>query len=279
MKENGRLFLVGCPRSGTTLLQCLLAAHPLIASFPESHFFTHLVPGQRWRRMLGQAKEGIDGRYLEYLEKLERLDLRQRIPQGKKKAAPYARSFTRILDELTEAQGKEIWLEKTPVHLLYIKHIQKLVPGARFIHIVRSGEDVVASLYEVTHKHPEVWGGSRNLEECVTRWLGDLRTSARYRSRPDHIVVRYEKLVAEPKEVLEDVCRFAEVEFDAQMLADYSGEAERLVLKAETWKTGAGGAIKSANAGKFHKLFDEEQRQYVRRRLAGVKLEELFPHY
>jgi hypothetical protein len=36
--QRTRLFLVGCPRSGTTLLQSLLAAHPQIASFPESHF-------------------------------------------------------------------------------------------------------------------------------------------------------------------------------------------------------------------------------------------------
>ncbi|MBD2041428.1 sulfotransferase family protein [Microcoleus sp. FACHB-672] len=32
-----RLFIVGCPRSGTTLLQCLLAAHSQMISFPESH--------------------------------------------------------------------------------------------------------------------------------------------------------------------------------------------------------------------------------------------------
>ena len=38
-----RIFLVGCPRSGTTLTQSLLAAHPMVASFPESHFFSHLL--------------------------------------------------------------------------------------------------------------------------------------------------------------------------------------------------------------------------------------------
>ncbi|MGL4503377.1 MAG: sulfotransferase family protein, partial [Planktothrix sp.] len=45
---KNRIFLVGCPRSGTTLLQSLLAAHPQIASFPESHFFQSLAPAQPW---------------------------------------------------------------------------------------------------------------------------------------------------------------------------------------------------------------------------------------
>ncbi len=52
-KANGRrgIFLVGCPRSGTTLLQALLASHPAIRSFPESHYLRHIVgapPSRCW---------------------------------------------------------------------------------------------------------------------------------------------------------------------------------------------------------------------------------------
>jgi len=277
VSERGRLFLVACPRSGTTLLQCLLAAHPRIASYPESHFFPHLVPAQRWRRALGLAKKGIGSHFHEYLHKLGRQDLREWVPAGERRARPYARAFAAVLDRLTEEQGKDIWLEKTPVHLLYIRHIRKLVPEVRFIHMVRSGEDVVASLYEVTGKYPKVWGGARGVDESVDRWLRDVRTSRRYLKDPDHALVRYEDLVTEPGKVLEALCAFIGVAFDEQMLADYAQQAGRLVLADETWKAGADRAIENANAGKFYQVFDEDQQQRVRQRLGNAELEKLFP--
>ena len=43
IKIKDRIFIVGCPRSGTTLLQSLLAAHPQIHSFPETHFFPNTI--------------------------------------------------------------------------------------------------------------------------------------------------------------------------------------------------------------------------------------------
>ena len=48
-----RAFIVSCPRSGTTLLQSLLAAHSDIHSFPESNFFALATPRNLWRRFLG----------------------------------------------------------------------------------------------------------------------------------------------------------------------------------------------------------------------------------
>lgn len=86
---QARLFLVGCPRTGTTLIQSLLAAHSQIASFPESHLLL-AGGGTRW--------------------------------------------------------GQTIWLEKTPLHLLYIKQFEQFIPGVKFIHLLRNGADVVASL-------------------------------------------------------------------------------------------------------------------------------------
>lgn len=62
MKIEGRFFIVGFPRSGTTLLQSLLAAHPQIASFPESYFFPNAVE-KKGLRILGisslKAKENL----------------------------------------------------------------------------------------------------------------------------------------------------------------------------------------------------------------------------
>ena len=62
-----RIFLVGCPRSGTTLLQSLLAAHPDITSFPESHFFRHLIDNRRWlHRTFGIASKRARTRKIKF---------------------------------------------------------------------------------------------------------------------------------------------------------------------------------------------------------------------
>ena len=56
------------------------------------------------------------------------------------------------------AQGKTIWLEKSPDHLRYIDQIEKLVDEAKFIHILRNGFDNIASIYDLAGKYPETWG-------------------------------------------------------------------------------------------------------------------------
>ena len=67
----GRLFVVGCPRSGTTLLQCLLGAHSQIISLPETAYFADLISGQRSRRLLGIASPAQKDRYKKFLSIIE----------------------------------------------------------------------------------------------------------------------------------------------------------------------------------------------------------------
>ena len=45
-----RIYIVGCPRSGTTLLQSMVAAHPLLTSYPETHFWDYTIPKNRYLR-------------------------------------------------------------------------------------------------------------------------------------------------------------------------------------------------------------------------------------
>ena len=204
MATSRKFFLVACPRSGTTLLQCILAAHSSIASFPESHFFPRLLPRERWRRFLGIANREINDYFAGYAQLIGDPQPPEWPATPQRRAVPYVRAFVRILDRLTRDQGKRYWLEKTPGHLLYVEQIRRLVPDARFIHILRNGRDVVASLYEVTRAYPEVWGGERTIDECLDRWIGDVRTTSRYLGHGDHIVVRFEELVEDPSSPLKN---------------------------------------------------------------------------
>lgn len=255
-----RIFLVGCPRSGTTLLQSLLCAHPQVFSVPETHLYSLIPSPNRVLRRLGFARRDAPARFSALLASLGLPPVTVRSPFVR----DYLRALAAALDRATLAAGKTVWLEKTPRHLLFIDTIARTLPGAKFVHLVRRGPDVVASLYEVTRDYPEVWGGPRSLEACVERWLRDTAISRRYENRVGHFTVRYEALAEDPEGILRDLFAFVGVSYgDAQraaVMTGYAGAAEG-VAGGEAWKASVRGAIRPRR-GKFSS-FTPERQAYV----------------
>jgi hypothetical protein len=270
-----RIFLVGCARSGTTLLQSMLAAHPQIASFPESQFFMHLNPRyEPRRRALGLASQRARPELEKYLHEIGQEKMLQRLSRFAFFPSQYTKTFLEILDTLTAEQGKSLWVEKSPPHLHHIDFIEKLIPEAKFIHILRNGADVVASLYDATHKYPKsAWGNKPwSIDECIYLWLKGTQSSLSHQHKPNHILVKYEHLVEDPQSVLTELCRFIGVAFNEKMLREYSVAAKGVILKREPWKASVLNKIQNANSTKFYELFDEEQRQYILNRLSEVNV-------
>jgi hypothetical protein len=274
-KIKSRLFIVGCPRSGTTLLQSLLAVHPQISSFPETHFFSSLVPSRSWFRALGTGIASRRARVQleQYLEQINAQEMKTLIPKKAFFMHPYCQAFVSVLDKLTLRQGKICWIEKTPGHLHFIKYIEKLVLNSKFIHIIRGGENVIASLYKVTHEHPQVWGGPRSIDQCINRWINDTQITRSHLHKPNHTLVRYELLVEVTEKVLTEVCRFIGVKYDEKMLKDYQVAANQIVLGDEPWKASVEKPIGKVDANKFYRLFDEGQRLYILGRLKEVSID------
>lgn len=269
---QARIFLVGCPRSGTTLLQSMLAAHPQITSFPESFFYNYLVPSRPWMRKLGLASRWAKPQFKQFLSDIDRKDLQISIPQIGILMSQYSHNFISLLDQLTLEQEKNIWIEKTPSHLSYIPYIEQLVKEAKFIHLMRNGEDVVASLYEVTNKYPERWRGSKTIDECINIWLTAIQQSQKYLEKDNHLLVRHEDLTATPQSTLEHLCSFMDIQFDEKMLNSYGLVSKSLVLSHEPWKALVKQPIQNVKNTKFLKLFTESQRNYILEKTSRVNL-------
>lgn len=268
-----RTFLVGCPRSGTTLLQSMIAAHPQIVSFPETHFLvaTGKTLRGRWYTRLGLASPEMKGQVDRFLVDMDRTDMRVLLPRHGVWIRQYATALVKILDTLAGEQGKTCWLEKTPGHLHYVDLIERYIPRVQFIHIVRNGPDVVASLYQVTHEHPQGWGGVYDIDYCVDQWNHDIQLTKRYTRKTNHILVQYEQLVKNPQAVLTDVCDFIGITFNQDMIAHHSLAAEKLILANEIWKQESKQAI-YRECSKFERVFTQEQRAYILERLASIEL-------
>lgn len=275
LNQASPIFIVGCARSGTTLLQSLLASHPEIASFPESKFFVDLVrmPEEMSRRYaLGMVSKYLRPTLESFLDEVEHPELKHKLPKLPLVKA-YIRSFKAILTELTHLQGKSIWLEKTPEHLHRLKYIETYMPEAKIIHIIRSGVDVVASLYDLAQRHPNHWGRVfKNVDICIKRWSDDIAITHQYMDRPNHTLIYYEQLVASPTDEIKRLCEFIGVEFDTHMLKNYRQTSGHLVRSRETWKASTQNKIKNTNSEKFLSVFTPEQQHYVRQRVGEVEL-------
>ncbi len=272
-----RLFLVGCPRSGTTLLQSLLAAHSQIVSFPESHFYSRTISSRFPLRQCGLASLRSRTHFLQFLDMIGHSDMRHYLPRFAVSVRQYSRAFVAALDTVARDQNKRAWLEKTPRHLDHVCDIATMVPGSKFIHLVRNGEDVIASLYEAVNKHPGVWRSipTGDVDSCINRWVHSIQLSQRYVGVPDHAIVRYEHLVEAPEQVLNGLCAFIGVPFEPSMLESYADNAASLVLPFETWKGAVTQAIGSSSERKFNRLFNETQQRYIAAQIAHVDLSEL----
>lgn len=266
------IFLVGCPRSGTTLLQSLLGTHPLIYSFPETKFFQFALPEDRKeiiRKILGLISSNLPPRlrnFFEYnLERPELLDNFPRIPL----VFLYTKHFLKILDQLTLEKDKQVWLEKTPEHIFKISYIQNYLPSARFIHLVRQPKDVIASLYEITRKYPEWWGGTWDLEYCIKRWQDSVEISCKYLDHPQHLLVKYEDLVREPTICLENICDFLQLGFTEKMLENYGEIADYLTGKSSRNVNKLG--IVCNGSSKYQNIFSEEEKMFIEKKLSTME--------
>ncbi|MBP0028074.1 MAG: sulfotransferase [Roseofilum sp. Guam] len=270
------IFLGGCPRSGTTLLQSLLGGHPKIASFPESHLFQNLRI-RYLSRLLGLASIKGKKQINWFLDEIGQPEFQSKLSPVPLFIHEYVSVFTEALNKATEAQGKSVWLEKSPEHIRYIQLFEHLIPQSKFIHLVRNGGDVVASLYDVSHNHQrrDIWGEPWTIDKCVKTWIESVQFSSDHLHKPNHILIGYEKLVADPEKVLTQLCNFLGLEFDAVMLTAYSETAQKVVRPDETWKASVGAPIKSANGKKFYELFNQEQQDYILEKLSRINLENL----
>jgi hypothetical protein len=271
-----RIFLVGCPRSGTTLLQSLLFAHPRVISFPETHFFPKVVTSNR-RGRLGLASRQA-GEAIEYLIGLDLLG------PGEASRQPltvrgHARLLTKTLDAAAHRSGSSHWLEKTPNHVHYLREIERHVPNAKIVHMIRSGEAVVASLQEAALKRPDVWP-RRSIRELLEVWRSDLHRSRSRVGRPNHAFVSYERLVAHPHSVLRTLCAFLELPVDDavvdRMVSDHAVTGTQIAgyvrltesgptREAEPWKADLDAPIRNRNAGKFPTVFTPGERAEIER--------------
>lgn len=273
--DNSPIFVLGCPRSGTTLLRNLLRAHSRI-TIPNETFFIPFIYAS-----LGEPPDEAAARRL--VEILLQVETVRRWDCDFDAEAMAARgTYAGIVDALFQhwarKEGKPRWGDKTPLHVLHLPLLARLFPDAKLIHIVRDGRDAAASWLKAAF-------GPENWYAAAIRWKRLVETGLRDEAalRPDQIRrVRYEDLLADPEGTLRDLCAFLNEEFEPAMLTPNPVPREVRPIRRHRlpliWRKRTGHVreteIVAGNKEKWRSALTREQRA-VFESVAGSTLERL----
>lgn len=243
MTDVAPVFIVGAPRSGTTMLAAMIGSHPAYAIGPESQFFSKLTTQDlaaatsdpEWPALAVQKLAGLTLAGQSVISLFETSE--SAMADYLKSCAP---SVAAMLEALcvpfAQSRGRPGWAEKTPNHILSVDEIRRHWPSARIVRIMRDPRDAALS----TCKLPTF---SNSFAANIYLWRQWQDAAAQFfQTDPLACTIQYERLVTHPEEELQRLCTFIGVDFTPAML-NFSGTAADVSSAAETWKKPVAGKL------------------------------------
>jgi tetratricopeptide (TPR) repeat protein len=204
--RHSPVFIIGFPRSGTTLLEQMLDAHPKLQSMDERPFFA-ILTGE------------LDGLGVRVPEELYRLNQRDCDELRKRYLGLVAEKIRRRWDARL--------VDKNPLNMLNLPLITRLFPHAKFILALRHPCDVVLSNYMQSYRSCSLAGACSTMERTARAYVAAMRAWLRDAEmfKPDVLISRYEDLVEDPKRQAERYAEFLGIG-DASEMLNYDKRAK-----------------------------------------------------
>jgi hypothetical protein len=224
--RNGPIFIVGAPRSGTTMLQYRLRNHPRM-SFPtgESHFFIPLYRDQAQYgdlSRLANIRSVLQAMYKQSRDFLEtdlqgmKFDidtLARELHADGRHSMPAI--ISGLFEKNAQGEGKVRWGDKTPYYVMHLPILLEWFPDAQIVHLIRDGRDVTLSLFGRQHDFYvyNAYFAAEYWESYVEkgRALGRQLTSSQY------LELRYEDLLDQPETTMRTLCDFLGEAYSAEL--------------------------------------------------------------
>lgn len=210
MLENVQpIFILGSPRSGTTMLQVLLSSHPKVASTVQLSLFDRYIGPwiDTWEMEAADIRDKEWPLGLPVLWKREQFD------------AVIAEFLRRVYTDMLErAPGATHILDKNPGYSMHVETIKRFFPRARFLHMIRDGRDVACSLMAAKKS---MGFGTDEAAAAGVVWR-NLVLGARRAAQfgDDYLEVRYEDYLADPQKSYRAALEFCRLPYDEKWLTD-----------------------------------------------------------
>lgn len=250
------IMLVGVGRSGTTLVQAMMSAHPMICFPPETGFFRRYVSKGTIRNLMQSADQDGAAQILRKDRFLQRLpfDVATILRSGEIKSD--LALYKQLLQQIAIQENKLRVGDKDPRAIELVGLLPYAFDSPKVIHVLRDPRDIL-----VSRKNAK-WSRDYSLLRHLFAMSVQLRIFCRTIQRYPHLqnyTVRYEALLEEPVTELARMCESVGVPYDAKML-NYSGAADRLVSPDESeWKQEVRGPLLRDNSGKWRQALRDSE--------------------
>ncbi len=212
-------FVVGKERSGTTLLQVMLNAHPNISAPPESRFIILLY--SRYGSITVWTEESLSafcndlfqgGLFRQWKMDKQAL-LSAFIPVKEHLTYPL---LCKCIYYLFAPEGKEVkcLFDKNPLYYYFLPELEDLFPEAKFIHLVRDYRDNIAS-------HQRVFR-VKQAADLAYRWVRINKLIDARKHKRKYFTLKYESLVSDAEKSMKEICAFLQLPFDANMSKNHT---------------------------------------------------------
>ena len=224
------IFVVGVHRSGTTWLANLLVQHTKIAgvlnkqSFGiyESAFFENIQDNFGNLEDENNFKKCIETFALTDFFILSGIN-KEIFYKGRPKS--YHELFRLLMDNIANKENALFWLEKTPIHTLYLRKISEFYPDVKFVAIKRNIIDTVKSTIKMhyfdTKKNEFIKPKISPILYFTYRYIKYYKYIENFCKKSDSImIIDYEELKKSKEKIISEVCQFLQIDFQPKMLEE-----------------------------------------------------------
>lgn len=204
------VFVVGCPRSGTTFLQKLLGSNPQIRTTRETHLFDAYL-GQDIRSWRGEIEKASSNPWA--------VGISWYLGEDYFFSALREYAYNLIKPHVVDLKADQLFIEKTPNHAEYIPEILAVFPECKIIHLIRDPRDVVASIIAASRSWARYFPRAANdAARMWVRYVNEVGSSRNLLGENQFFQLKYEHLLSSTKEVIESLSTFLKIQWKQEEL-------------------------------------------------------------
>lgn len=252
------VFVLGCVRSGTTLLYHMLLSAGNFAIYRTESSVLNLLEPRFGDLSVARNKQRLLTAWYESklftLSGLDRESIATKVMSECRNGGDF---LCIVMSEIARKQGVQRWADTTPEHLLYLHRIKETIPDALVIHVIRDGRDVALSTDKLGYLRRLPWDRtpSKMVAGLYWEWMVSKGRRDGRRLGGDYIEVHFEDLIREPRHMLGELGRFIGQELDYDQIRRVGIGS----VSAPNTSFGGGASVSFNPVGRWHIGYSAEE--------------------
>jgi len=234
LKYNSPIFIIGAPRSGNTLIGCLLNKHPQLIIFFETQIFATIYRKWVYINSLNPSKErnnfvSLISRYMNFYNQKLSIDeesISRKVCNSKPEFAYLMDSYMQLLIDRSGFTSSR-WGDKSPANTLCIDQILAVYPLAKIIYVYRDPRHIVSSM---SNKSFTPSSDDFLINAHVLKKYNDRFNKLKNKIHKDNLIeINFDILTSSPKSVLTEVSQFLDIEYTDNFLKPVNENKKKLI--------------------------------------------------